>query len=216
MEGIVKVDIISDVMCPWCIVGYKRLETAIDEMGLQEKVQIEWHPFELNPNETEEGEDTREHMEQKYAMTPKESKEFQTQITSLAQEVGFTFDFDKCTRIVNSRDCHILLQFAREHDRQTELKIRLFTAHFTEGKNVASREQLLKEVEAVGLNVEEAYARLNDNSAVEQLRKEERHWQQAGGITAVPTMIFNGFTRLIGAQPVDDYKKLLKKLTAKK
>ncbi len=206
-----RIDIISDVMCPWCLIGYKRLEKAITEMGIEDRIEIEWHPFELNPAIPAGGEDLCEYLGKKYGITMADSIRFQDEMTRLGAELGFTFDFFEGMKIVNTRDAHLLLEYAREFGKQTELKMRLFEAFFGEQKDVSDRDILAHEAQRVGLNVDEALARLDDPAAQDRIQARESSWHSMG-VSSVPTMIFNRSSALIGAQPVDDYKAALAEL----
>ena len=213
MTDKIKIDIISDVVCPWCIIGYKRLEQAISEMGIQDKVELEWQPFELNPEMPAEGEDIQEHITRKYGSTPEESVRSRANMSNLGDELGFTFDFFDGKRIVNTRDAHILLDYAKECGRQTELQLRLFNAYFSEGKDISARQILTQELQSVGLNVDEALARLDDAAAREGVQEQEAYWTSLG-VSSVPTVILNRSSALTGAQPVDVYKQVLAELIA--
>lgn len=204
----IKLDFISDVVCPWCIIGYKRLQQAINELGLQDQIEIEWQPFELNPDMPAEGENLPEHISRKYGSTAEEAKRNADQITGLGAEMGFRFDFFDGMRIVNTRDAHILLDHAKDHGKQSELKMRLFDAYFNERKDISGRQILIQEIQSVGLNTDEALARLDNAAVREQIEDEEEHWRNLG-VTAVPTVVFGNTGALVGAQPVDVYKRAL-------
>lgn len=211
MADKIKLDIISDVVCPWCIIGYKRLEQAISEMGIEDKVELEWQPFELNPDMPAEGEDIQEHIARKYGSTPEESLRSRANMTNLGEERGFKFEFSDGKRIVNTRDAHILLDYAKECGKQTELQMRLFEAYFSEGKDVSDRQILTQELKRVGLNVDEALARLDDTSARERIQEQEEYWQSLG-VSSVPTVVLNRSSAVTGAQPVEVYKRVLAEL----
>mgnify|MGYP003115166827 CR=1 FL=1 len=208
MADTIKLDIISDVVCPWCTIGYKRLEKAISEMGLEDRIEIEWQPFELNPHMPAEGENVQEHIANKYGSSLEDQKRSQEQMAEAGAELGFSFDYYDDMRIVNTRDAHILLDYAREAEKQTELKMRLMTAYFSERKDVSNKTVLKQEVKAIGLNTEEALKRLDDPNLRYQLISKEKYWQQLG-VSAVPTMVFNNKSALTGAQPVEVYKQVL-------
>lgn len=208
MKEKIKLDIISDVMCPWCIIGFRRLEKAIEEMGIQDQVEIEWQPFELNPNMPSEGEEIQEHITRKYGSTIEQSKKSQELLTSLGAELDFKFDYFDGMHIVNSREAHVLLQYAKENDKQTELNIRFMEAFFSDRKDVSKREILLQEVEKIGLDKEEALKRLDDKNALEEIQNIENYWQGLG-VSSVPTIVFNRTSALNGAQPVKVYKQVL-------
>lgn len=208
MTDKIKLDIISDVVCPWCIIGYKRLERAISEMGIEDRVEIEWHPFELNDHMPPQGEEIVGHMSAKYGMTRAASRQNLKEMARLGDEAGFKFDFFDGMKMVNTRDVHILLDYAKTMDKQTQLKLRLFHAFFSERKDVSDRQVLAGELEAVGLNVEEGLASLGENGARERIQNHESYWQGMG-VSSVPTMILNQSGILKGAQNEDTYKRVL-------
>jgi predicted DsbA family dithiol-disulfide isomerase len=208
MADKIKVDVVSDVVCPWCIIGYRNLEQAIADLGLQDKVEIEWPPFELNPDMPAEGENLSAHSARKYGSTPESSAQFRLEMAARGEEVGFTFDYFKEMKIVNTRDCHVLLEYAKEFNLQTELKLRLFSAFFTEQKDVSDRAVLAKEVEAVGLNVADAMAKLEDDSSFQEVQQTESQWHQMG-VSSVPTVVINRRNAIAGAHPVESFKQLL-------
>lgn len=207
----IKLDIISDVVCPWCIIGYKRIQQAISEMGIEDKIEIEWHPFELNTHMAVEGEELQQHIMDKYGTTLEENHHSLKSMTDFGAELGFTFDFFDGMKMVNTRDAHILLEYAKENGKQTELKLRFFTAFFSEQKDVSNREILLQELEGLGLNIDGARSRLNDEKSQKVVHAEEENWRNLG-VSAVPTILFNDSNKLTGAQPVDVYKQVLTEL----
>lgn len=211
MTNKIKIEIISDVMCPWCIIGYKRLEKAMKELVAEDKFEIQWNPFELNPNMPMEGEDLLEHMARKYDMSAEQAKHSQEASKKIFDEIGFPFDFYEGKRIVNTRDAHILLDYAKEQGKQTELEMALFKAYFGERKNVSDRQILEHILRSVGLNADEAMPRLNDSDFRERIQDKERYWQKQG-VSAVPTMVFNDTTVMNGAYPVATYKQVLAEL----
>lgn len=211
----IKLDIISDVVCPWCIVGFKHLEAAINELGLRDQVDIEWQPFELNPTLPPEGENLREHSARKYGTTPEGSIRARANITQQGAEHGFVFDYFEQMKMVNTLDVHVLLEYAKQVGKQTELKMRLFSAFFTEHKDISDRSILAQELSAVGIDAKEALSLLDNSAVAEQVRAKEAHWQQLG-ISGVPTVIFNQSSALTGAHPVEAYKQVLTDLIAQR
>ena len=214
MTDKIKIDIVSDIVCPWCAVGYKRLEQALKELGFEDKVTIEWKPFELNPTMVSEGENVKEHLIKKYRLSTKQAQDFEDSIVKNGKELGFKFDYFEDMRIFNTFDAHVLLDFAKEFDKQKELKIRLMEAYFSERKDISNREVLLQEVEKVGLNINKASQILDDKEVREQIQVEEKQIL-ARGINSVPTMIFNGGQAMNGAYPVETYKQVLSELVNK-
>ena len=211
MSNKIQLDVVSDVVCPWCIVGYKNLKKAIDELDVADRIDLQWQPFELNPNMPPEGQDLREHVAEKYGSSLEESNQARINITARGKEAGFTFNFFDDMKIVNTRDAHILLEYAHEMGKQTELKLRLFTAAFTDQKDVSNRATLLEEVAALGLDVKEAEQRLDSDKHREEVIAQEQEWQRLG-ISAVPAVVFNRTSAMSGAQPVSAYKEALTEL----
>ncbi len=211
MSKTIKLDIISDVVCPWCVIGYKHLEAAIEELAIQDKVEIEWQPFELNPDMPAEGEGLREHIARKYGSSREESDQARANITQHGSQYGFQFDFFEQMNMVNTLDAHVLLDFAHQVGKQTELKLRLFSAYFTEHKDVSDREVLIKEAESVGIAAEHALAALADEQIRERVKGLEAQWQQMG-VSGVPTVVFNRTSALTGAQPQETFKQVLTEL----
>ncbi|MBK5209018.1 MAG: DsbA family oxidoreductase [Flavobacteriaceae bacterium] len=208
MKDKIKIDIVSDVVCPWCIIGYKRLEKAISELGIQDKIELQWQPFELNSKMPSEGENVQEHIAKKYGSSLEDQMRSQARMTEFGAELGFQFDYFDEMRMVNTRDAHILLDYAKEEGKQTELNLRFVTAFFSERKDISKREILIKELEEVGLDKNEALERLENDEALDQVIAKESFWQRRG-VSSVPTMVFNETSALTGAQPVDVYKQVL-------
>ncbi len=208
MKVIIKIDFVSDVVCPWCIIGYKRLQQAINELGIQSQVNIEWQPFELNPDMPVEGEDLSEHIARKYGSTPDESERNVAQVTKLGAQVGFKFDYFDGMRIVNTRDAHILLGYAKEHGKQTELQMHLFNAYFNERKDISDRQVLVQALQQATLNSDEALLQLENNEALEHVKASESFWRDQE-VSSVPTLVFNRTSAVTGAQSVETYKQIL-------
>ena len=204
----IKIDIISDVVCPWCIIGYKNLTQAIAELGVEGQVEIEWHPFELKPEMPPEGEELREHIARKYGSTRESSDLFRSQMMQRGQEVGFMFNFFENMKIVNTRDAHILLEFAKDFNLQTELQLRLFAAYFSEQKDLSDHQVLANEVASVGLDAKQAMSQLKRADAVVKIQQKEAQWHRAG-VSSVPTVVINRSSALSGAHPVETFKKML-------
>lgn len=211
MKEKLKIDIVSDVVCPWCIIGYKRLEKAIAELGIQDKVEIEWQPFELNPNMPAEGQDLQEHITEKYGSTIEQQIQSRENMTDAGAELGFTFDYFEGMRMANTFDAHVLLEYAKDFEKQTELKMRLISAFFSERKDVSKKEVLEQALLDVGLNAEEALAKLDNNEARTEVSNKENYWKNLG-VNSVPTVVFNRKSAVTGAQPVDTFKQILSEL----
>lgn len=215
MKEKLKIDIVSDVVCPWCTVGYKRLEKAIIELGIQDQIEIEWQPFELNPSMPIEGQNLNEHIADKYGSTPEQQKASQEMLIEAGEELDFKFDFYEGMRIVNTFNAHVLLEYAKQFGKQTELKMRLTTAYFSEQKNVSDINTLKQALLDVGLNTDEALNELNNLEKRNHTKNTAIYWQKLG-INSVPTIVFNRESAVTGAQPVDVFKKVLTEILQKK
>ncbi len=211
MTDKIKIDIVSDVVCPWCVIGYKRLEQAINDLGVQDKIEIQWQPFELNPDMGIDGENLIKHMNRKYHMNEAAAKLYQEERKKDGAQLGFDYNFYDEMDLVNTRDAHTLIEYAKEFGKQTELQMKLFSAHFSDKKVISNREVLLKEVENLGLDVSEAIKRLDDDLYKDQIQKKEEFWLNQG-VSSVPTMIFNQNKLMNGAYPIDSYKQVLVEL----
>ncbi|MEI6896862.1 MAG: DsbA family oxidoreductase [Psychromonas sp.] len=214
MSDKIKIDIISDVVCPWCVVGYKNLQKAIEQLDIADKVELQWQPFELNPNMPTEGQNLREHVAEKYGSSREESDQSRVHIRATGEKVGFTFNFFDEMKIVNTRDAHILLQYAWQLDKQTPLTLRLFSAFFSEKKDISDRQILLNEATKVGIEREQATACLQDAHYCDELIQQQAYWQKSG-ISAVPAVVFNRSSVLSGAQPIAAYREVLMALLDK-
>lgn len=213
-NNIITIDIVSDVVCPWCVIGYKRLQQAILELKVEDKIKIQWQPFELNPNISLAGENIIEHMSSKYGMKAEEVKLYQEERKKTGEDLGFKFDSYDEMNIVNTRDCHILLEYAEKFGKQNELQMRLFTAHFSERKNISDRSVLQNEVQSVGLDEIEAISILDGNER-KNIQEKEEIWRKKG-VSSVPTMIFNNAMIMNGAYSIETYKDVLLELLEKK
>ncbi|MBU2938261.1 DsbA family oxidoreductase [Lacinutrix sp. C3R15] len=211
MKEKLKIDIVSDVVCPWCTIGYKRLEKAISELEIEDQIEIEWQPFELNPNMPKEGQNVTEHIAEKYGATLEQQKESQQHMKDAGAELGFTFDYFDGMRMVNTFNAHVLLEYAKKFNKQTELKMALTKAFFSDRKDV-SKENILKETLLdVGLNATEALATLKNEEARLQVRNKQNYWKNLG-VNSVPTIVFNRKSAVTGAQPVNTFKQVLTEL----
>ncbi|MBU2899892.1 DsbA family oxidoreductase [Maribacter dokdonensis] len=211
MKEKLKIDIVSDVVCPWCAIGYKRLEKAIEELGIEDQVEIEWQPFELNPGMPPEGQDLTEHITEKYGSTLEQQQESRENMIDIGEELGFKFDYFEGMRMANTFDAHVLLEYAKDFDKQTELKLRLMNSFFGERKDVSDKNVLKQALLDVGLNADEALARLDNEEARYEVRNKQGEWKNLG-VNSVPTIVFNMKSAVTGAQPVATFKQILGEL----
>lgn len=213
-----QIDIISDVMCPWCAIGYSALKQAAQSFP-EAGIQIRWHPFELNPNMPVEGQDLREHLAEKYGSTEEESEQNRIHMTKLGNELGFEFNFSDTQRIVNTFNAHQLLTWAGElqespgyaDDLQTQLKMALFTAYFRDGVDVSNTDELIRIATDVGLSAQEAQQLLEQQTYAGAVRAEQQQFQQMG-INSVPGVILANKYLVSGGQPVEVFKRAIQQV----
>jgi len=194
----VTVDMVSDIVCPWCIVGYKRLQQAVALLN-DIDITINFHPFELNPSMPEDGQNLREHVMEKYGISEAQSQQARAQLIQAGEEVGFSFNYADDTRMVNTFKAHQLLHYARTEGKEEQLKLRLFSAFFSESKNINAIDILIEEADAVGLDIEKAKNALDSGQYADVVRAEENRWMQMG-IQSVPTFVIAD-QGIAGAQP---------------
>ena len=210
-KQLLRIDIVSDVVCPWCIIGYRQLAEALKQTNTEH--EIHWHPFELNSNMPSEGQNLREHIMEKYGSSKEESDASRIRMTEVGSEVGFEFNFNDDTRMHNTFNLHQLLYWAGQQGQKPmhDLKQALFSAHFTNGRNISDNTVLADIAAEVGLDRDEALAVLEEQRFAKEVRAEERHWQQQG-IRSVPAIIFDERHLVSGAQGVDNYVNILEQL----
>lgn len=206
----VEVNIISDVVCPWCIVGFKQLERAL-QSAPDLDVNLRWQPFELNPHMPEKGQNLREHLIEKAGITPAQSQAARAKLTALGGELGFAFNFRDDMRIANTFRAHQLLHWAEANGRQTQLKLELFEAYFGRGEDINNVEVLASVAHAVGLDEEEARATLADERFATPVRLAEKRWLDRD-IHGVPAFLFNERYAVLGAQSEDAFQRIFDKL----
>ena len=194
-----RIDIVSDVVCPWCAVGYKQLEQAIGLIGNKAEFGIRWHPFQLAPNLPPEGQSIADYGRERYGATPEQSAANRTRIQNAGASLGLEFNYSSDSRIYNTR---------------TALKLALFHAYFTDQKNIADEDVLLNIVEKTGLDRAAAALALKDPHYDEVVDAELHHWQMQN-ITGVPAFIVNGKYMIPGAQDVETFVRVLDRILEK-
>ena len=210
-----QVDIVSDVVCPWCIIGYKQLMKALAGFSGQFEVTIRWHPFELNPGISDEGQDLHEHLTQKYGSSVSQSQAARARLSELGDSLGFTFDYYEGMRMVNTFRAHQLLHWAGEQERQTELKLALFEAFFSRREDVNDVELLAEVAGRVGLDGVLAKEVLSEGRYLQAVREEQHYWREEE-VHAVPTFFFQQQYMVPGAQEAETFTRLLHKVYSRK
>ena len=208
-----KIDFVSDVSCPWCIIGLKALEQAADRLRGEVALDLHFQPFELNPQMAPEGQDIGEHLQEKYGATPEQSQKNREAIAARGAELGFAFSMDKRSRIYNTFDAHRLLHWAEEKGLQPQLKHALFTAYFTDGQNPSDHDVLVRVAAKVGLDADEARALLASDRFADEVREREQLYLQ-NGIHSVPAIIINDRHLIQGGQPVEVFEQALRQIAA--
>ncbi|WP_299729630.1 DsbA family oxidoreductase [uncultured Tateyamaria sp.] len=206
---VIQVDIVSDVMCPWCIVGFRQLEQALGATGMGARVR--WQPFELNPGMGPEGQNLTEHIAEKYGASPEQSAQNRAHLQQIGQSLGIDFAFSPDSRIVNSFAAHQLLEFALSLGLQHPLKLALFEAYFTAQQDVSQIDVLLDVADSVGIVRADAAQVLESGALAASVREKQAVWTSRG-ISGVPSMIFAEKYLVTGAQGADTYAQILQQV----
>jgi predicted DsbA family dithiol-disulfide isomerase len=209
MSEPIQIDIVSDVVCPWCVIGYRQLEQALSETGITAKIQ--WHPFELNPKMPPEGQNLRDHLAEKYGTTPEQSIAARHRLSILGADLGFVFDFNDDARMVNTFQAHQLIEWADDQGRQSEVKLALFKAHFSDARDVSDIDTLVAIATETGLDGEAAREALEGEQMAWNVRTMQQFWIEKG-VRGVPAMVFDKQHLLSGAQGAKNYATLLRRL----
>jgi predicted DsbA family dithiol-disulfide isomerase len=195
-----RIDFISDVACPWCVIGLRSLLRAIEAVGDEVEAEIHFQPFELNPDMPPEGENAFEHVQKKYGSTKEKSDRARQAIKENGEALGFTFNYGPNSRIWNTFDAHRLLHWAGTEGRQLELNEALFKANFTDQLSTSDHEVLVNAAKAAGLDARRARQILVGGEFADNVRREQQVWRNRG-IQAAPSIIFNQRWMIQGGQP---------------
>ncbi|HEY4561126.1 MAG TPA: DsbA family oxidoreductase [Lysobacter sp.] len=211
----IRIDFVSDVVCPWCAIGLAALEQAIARVGDDVAVELHVQPFELNPDMAPEGEAIDEHIGRKYGLTAAQMEENRARLRERGAEVGVDFATGARSRIYNTFDAHRLLHWAAQEDRQLPLKRALLRAYFTDGEDVSDRDVLVRIATGVGLSGERAAAILASTEFTDEVRADEQAFLRAG-INSVPAIIFERQYLVSGGQPVEVFENVLRQVASQK
>lgn len=214
MSKPVKIDFVSDVVCPWCAIGLSALEQAIARVGDGLQVELHFQPFELNPDMPPGGESIAGHLGRKYGFTPEQLRENGESIRQRGAALGFAFDMDRRDRIYNSFDAHRLLHWAGTLGaaQQRALKHALLRAYHGEGRDISEADTLTNIAVSAGLDGVRARAILASDEYADAVRAQEAFYRQQG-IQAVPSVVFNGRHLIQGGQPVELFEQALRQLS---
>jgi predicted DsbA family dithiol-disulfide isomerase len=211
MPRAMKIDFVSDVSCPWCVIGLKGLEAALAQAGDVVDATIRFQPFELNPDMAPEGENMVEHISGKYGSTPEQSAANRAMLRERAASLGFAMPMGEDSRIYNTFDAHRLLHWAGEVGHQQALKLALFEAYFSEGQSPADPEILVACAEKAGLDGAAAREIVQLNLYADEVRQAEQTWR-ARGINSVPAIIIDGKYLISGGQPPEAFEQALRQI----
>jgi len=206
----VKLDIVSDPICPWCYIGKTLLDQALAERPTH-PFSINWHPFQLNPDMPREGMDRREYLEAKFGGQEGAVQAY-LPVVEKAKEAGLDINFEGIARTPNTLDAHRMIHWAGIEDRQMAMAVALFKAYFEDGRDIGDRDVLADLAD--GLEMDAAVVRrLLDSDADEEAILERDKQFRGMGITSVPTFIVNGEHAVPGAQPPELWIKVIDEIT---
>lgn len=210
-----KIDFVSDVSCPWCVLGLCALEAALATLGPALPHALHLEPYELNPGLPAEGEDIGEHLRRKYGSTPEAVDRNRARLQALGEAAGFRFALGQRSRIYNTFDAHRLLHWAGRQDpaRALPLKHALFSAYFTQGLDPSAHAVLLSAAVSVGFDAAAVTALLASDAEADAVREREDHWRHQG-LRGVPAVVVDGRHLIEGAQSAEVYAQILARIAA--
>lgn len=213
MKQIIKIDVVSDVVCPWCYIGKRRLEKAVQNLSDQYDFDITYHPFELNPQIPVAGVNQKEYLVNKFGGEERYNQ-ITEHVTRIAAEEGLTFNFQKQAISPNTRNAHRIIQWAKAFDKQVEVKEAMMKAYFTDGVDLSKPENLVLVAETVGFNKSDVEALLQSTTGLAEVEQAEKEMQKLG-ITGVPFYIIQNKYGLSGAQPSATFIEVIEKAATK-
>ena len=208
-----RIDFISDVVCPWCVIGLRSLAISLDRVGADAEFHLQ--PFELNPDMAPEGENVTEHVARKYGSSAERSQGVRQAIKDHGAALGFTFNYSPESRIWNTFDAHRLLHWAEIEGKVLALKEALFAANFSEGRNVSDHAVLSEVAQSVGLDGARALEILSTDAFARDVREAEMAWRQ-NGIQAVPSVLINQRWLIQGGQPPEVFAQVIRDVVSGK
>ncbi len=206
----VKLDILSDPICPWCYIGKANLDRAL-EANPEHPFEIEWHPFQLNPEMPADGMDRREYLETKFG-GKEQAVSVYARIEEAAKAAGLDLDFARIDRTPNTMDAHRLIHWAGLEGRQTPVVSALFRAYFQDGRDIGDREVLLDIAEKAGLDRAMTERLLSTDADRDDIAARDDHARQRG-VTGVPTFVVGSAHVVPGAQPPELWARVIEELT---
>lgn len=205
-----KIEIWSDVMCPFCYIGKRKFETALKDFSEKEDIQIEWKSFQLSPDLVTDTEiNVHEYLARHKGMSLSDATQMNRRVTEMARESGLEYNFDK-TVVANSFNAHRFAHFAKNNGKQNEAEELLFKSYFTDGKNIDDYDTLVALGEEIGLDAKALRTALDDGSFADDVRKDIVEAQQIG-VRGVPFFVLNRKYAVSGAQDVSVFAQTIEK-----
>jgi predicted DsbA family dithiol-disulfide isomerase len=201
----IKVDIVSDVVCPWCYIGKRRIEKAMNTLSDKYDFEVEYYPFELNPQMPVEGVDQKQYLSAKFGGEDRYDKITASTTAAAAQE-GLNFDFSKQKVSPNTRNAHRVIQFAKQEGKQPEVKEAFMKAYFEQGVDLSKKENLVSVAVSAGLSQEIVETLLSSTEGLAEIENTEHELQKVG-ISGVPFYIINNKYGVSGAQASEIFIK---------
>jgi predicted DsbA family dithiol-disulfide isomerase len=209
----IKVDVVSDVVCPWCYIGKRRLEKAMDALQDKYDFEITYHPFELNPGMPLEGVNQKEYLSAKFGGAEQYEK-ITNRTVNVAAEEGLRFDFSRQKISPNTRDAHRIIQYAQREGKQPEVKEAFMKAYFEDGVDLSKKENLVDVAVRIGLSKEKLENILSGDEGLVEVAHAENELQKLG-ITGVPFYIINNQYGVSGAQPAAAFIQMFEDVAVK-
>lgn len=209
----IKVDVVSDVVCPWCYIGKRRIERAMDSLKDKYDFEVAYHPFELNPDMPESGANQKEYLSAKFGGVDRYEK-ITAQTTATAAQEGLAFDFGKQTTSPNTRNAHRIIQYALQEGKQPEVKEAFMKAYFEQGIDLSKKENLVAVAVGAGLSKDAVENLLSSDASLADIEQRERELQKLG-ISGVPFYIINNKYGVSGAQSSETFVQIFEDVRAK-
>ncbi|GCE10747.1 DsbA family oxidoreductase [Tengunoibacter tsumagoiensis] len=205
-----KVEIWSDVVCPWCYIGKRRFEAALEKFEHRDQVEIVWRSYQLDPTSPKQSDETTtEHLMKKYGLTEQKARGMNEQVSGLAAEEGLEYHLENA-KVANTFDAHRLIHLAAHHGLQDQQKERLLKAYFTEGEAVGDLETLVKLGTEIGLDADEVRETLQGSAYTDEVKADIRRARDFG-IQGVPFFAIDETYGVSGAQPVEVFEQVLER-----
>lgn len=210
-KPVIKIDVVSDVVCPWCYIGKRRLEKAMQQLSSEYTFEVEYHPFELNPQMPAQGANQRAYLVDKFGSEDR-YEQITNHTTQVAATEGLTFNFDKQNTSPNTRKAHAIVQLAKLNGKELAVVEDLFKAYFTEGVDLSNDENLIAVAVQAGLERESVALVLADENALRNIAVMEKEMSKLG-ISGVPFYIINSKYGVSGAQTPETFVQVFKEVS---